>query len=378
MRTSLNLLLLLTASALLGGACSTPTSPPPGPTPPAAVVATFDRSVLLQDLVQRVIVPAYANADTQARDLQKALERFSKGANQANLTAARAAWNRTMDAWMACEMLRFGPAYREHLDQRIAYHPVDVGLIEREIAGGGPVDAAHIAGTGVTRKGLHAMEHLLYGQGPDDPAVLRAYIMGAHAGRRRTYLSSCAQDVAQRIHAVHEAWASGGEAEAFIRATQSQVDGSLDLAVNAWVEHVEKVRKDKVQAPAGIGTGGEAKPELAENGPGQRSDRNLRIGVEQWQRFFTSDGGVGIDDHLDALRAGNPPPAALTQEVTRAMEQVMTDVDQLQGPLPVAIRSRPEAVVALDSSLKRLTVLLKNDVCSNLGIVVTFSDNDGD
>ncbi|HEY0977420.1 MAG TPA: imelysin family protein [Flavobacteriales bacterium] len=363
--------ILLSACTLSG--CSKDEKPEDGPG------SNFDRATLLQDLSRNVIVPAYAQANTAAIALQQAMEQFATGANQANLDAARAAWNTMMDAWMACEMFHLGPQYAENLDQRIAYSPINTALIESEISGNGPVDAEYIAGTGVTRKGLHATEYLLYGAGDNDPSVLEGFILGAHAERRRTYLRSLSMDIAARINVVHQAWqpTGGNHTATFNNATQSDINGSLNLMVNAWIENIERTRRDKVQAPSGIEMGGTPQPMLAENRASGRSMANIRIAIAQWKRVFTSGDGLGMDDNLNAIDAryqGEP----LAAKVLSELDLALTNCAAITLPLDQAVEQQPAEVNALYLTLKRLTVLTKIDVASNLGVIVTFSDNDGD
>lgn len=342
------------------------------PTPGDAV--TFDRSGLLTDFTNNVVLPGYADLVTTSDALHQAAATFADTPEMGTLTALRAAWNTTMEAWMACEMFRFGPQYTDNLNQRIAYAAVNNGLIENEIAGSGPIDASYIANTGVTRKGLYALEYLLYNG--DETTVLNAFTTGANAERRRIYVVSLSTDIATRITAIRTAWTDGGYAGSFIAATQSNINGSLNILVNAWIEHIELVRRDKVQLPSGIEAGGTPNPEAVENRLSGRSIANIRIAAEQWQRIFTS-GGSGLDDNLNAINAqyqGEPLALKIRQEVDASIAAC----DAITVPLDDAVNSQQTQVNDLFLALKRLTVLTKVDMASQLGVIITFSDNDGD
>lgn len=342
---------------------------------PTADPTSFDRSTLLSDLTHRVVVPGYAALDVAATELLQHAQTFQTAPDADRLHQVRLAWNTAMDRWMACEMFRFGPQYTSNLNQRIAYRPVNTALIESEIAGTGPIDAAYLANTGVTRKGMHALEHLLY-QG-EAAAVLTAFTTGDHAERRRTYLASACADIAARIAEDHQAWTDGGQSEAFIGATQSNISGSLNLIVNAWIEHIELVRRDKVQGPSGIESTGTPAPTLAENRLSGRSIANIRIAAEQWRHILSSGDGLGLDDNLIAINAqyqGEPLALKILQEC----QAVTSACDAITTPLDQAVISEAEAVQTLFLALKRLTVLTKVDMASQLGVIITFSDNDGD
>lgn len=337
-------------------------------------VTTFDRRALLNDITNNVILPGYATLNNTSVALRQAAEAFATAPDMDGLVALRAAWNTTMDAWMACEMFRYGLQYTENLNQRIAYVSVNTTLIENEISGSGPIDAAYIANAGVTRKGLYALEYLLYNG--DDAALLDAFTTAPTAERRRTYTTSLCTDVAVRVAAVQDAW-NGGYASAFIAATQSDISGSLNVLVNAWIEHIELVRRDKVQLPSGIEAGDVPNPAAVENRLSGRSIANIKLAVQQWQRIFDSAGGSGLDDNLDAINARYEGDA-LSARIRQEMQASLAACDAITLPLNEAVIGQQPEVNALFLALKRLTVLTKLDMASQLGVIITFSDNDGD
>lgn len=346
-----------------------------GEDPALGDATTFDRSSLLTDVTNNVVLSGYAELATTADALHQAAATFADAPDAGGLTALRTAWNTTMDAWMACEMFRFGPQYTQSLNARIASATVNTSLIESEISGSGPIDAAYIANAGATRKGLHALEYLFYNG--DEVAVLNAFTTGANADRRRTYVVSLCADIATRIATIRTAWTDGGYAGTFIAATQSNINGALNVLVNAWIEHIELVRRDKVQLPSGIEASGTPNPAAVENRLSGRSVANIRIATEQWKRIFSSGDGLGLDDNLNAINAqyqGEPLALKIRQE----MNACIAACDAITVPLDDAVNSQPTQVNDLFLALKRLTVLTKVDMASQLGVIITFSDNDGD
>lgn len=367
--------ILLTLGAVTLGACTfSGCKKEQGPDEPST---TFDRGALLNDLAQRVFLVRYADLERAATDYRAVVDRFAADPDAGNLSACKTSWNSLMDAWMGCEGLRVGPQYNENLNQRIAYSPVNSNLIESEIAGTGPVDLPYMSNTGVTRKGVYAMEYLLYNS--DDATLLQAFTSAPHAERRRMYLASAAGDVQQRVQAIHQAWAAtgGNHAQAFAAGTASDIGGSLNLTVNALIEHIEVVRRNKVQIPAGIETGGAPDPSAVECRASGRSLRNIRLAVDLWRALLTSADGTGIDDNLAAVGAQHQG-SSLVDRINAELNAATTAIDAIQVPLDVAVINDPATVDALYQALKRLTVLTKVDMASQLGVIITFSDNDGD
>jgi uncharacterized protein len=340
---------------------------------------SFDRASLLTDLAVNVIRPAYEGLAESAIALEAAAVQFNAAPDEANVIALRAAWITAVDAWHVCEVFKLGPQYTNALNSQIANWPENQSLIESEITSLGPIDPVYMYGAGSTRKGLSAIEYLIFGDNSDLATVLAALTSGPNAGRRRTYIASCCTDVRVRSQAVYDAWRPGsGNYEAqFIAGTQSDISGSLNVLVNTWIEHIEWVRREKVQVPAGIETGAAADPEKVENRHSARSFANIRRNVMQWQRILNSAGGLGIDDNLDAVGA-TWQGQNLAQKIRDEQALAIMQCDAFTVPLSEAVLTQPTAVNELYLTLKRLTVLTKVDLASNLGVIITISDNDGD
>jgi uncharacterized protein len=341
--------------------------------------SALDRGALLRDVAANVVRPAYASLAARASEMESSMAQFEASLSLEDLLAVHSAWQLTMDAWQDCEAFKIGPQYTTSLNSQIANWPEDQDLIESEIAGSGPIDAAYINSTGSTRKGLSAAEYLLFGTENNVQAVHEALTTAPGAVRRRTYLASLCTDVRLRSHAVNDAWRpDAGNYEAqFVAATQSDISGSLNLLVNAWIEHIEWVRREKVQLPGGIDTGTPANGDKVENGHSQRSLANIRRNVQQWKALFSSAGGTGLDDALVAVGA-TYQSEDLAEKVRQELDLALANCDAIQEPLHQAVINLPAEVNELYLTLKRLTVLTKVDVASNLGVIVTFSDNDGD
>ena len=56
----------------------------------------------------------------------------------------------------------------------------------------------------------------------------------------------------------------------------------------------------------------------------------------------------------------------------------MAKANAINGSLESAAQNNVNTVKELHLELKKLTVLTKVDLSSSLGVVITFSDNDGD
>jgi predicted lipoprotein len=86
---------------------------------------------------------------------------------------------------------------------------------------------------------------------------------------------------------------------------------------------------------------------------------------------------LALDDYLDFVDAkynGN----ALSATISAQLDECLNKVAIINNPITKATLTQINDVKALHLEIKKLTVLTKVDLASNLGVIITFSDNDGD
>lgn len=345
--------------------------------PKPSALEKYDRSVLLTSLADSVILPSYNNFNQAALALKTAADTFSNVATSSNLSALRTAWNTTLKAWMHCEPLNFEYANANSLNSQIASVPVNFPVIENEIHGTVTLDESYIAATGTTRKGMAAIEYLLYGNSGLQQSVIDSFTLSTTLDRRKQYLRLLCQHVYSYSSSVYSDWNHGNSYDHFISQTQLDISGSLNLLVNALTEHIEYVRKSKLGKPAGIDNNGSADGTLCEYNLSESSLENIKENIAAWKTLFTCNAGIGLDDYLDFVDAkynGTP----LSQTITQQLDLCLNKANDITVPLNLAVTQQPTQVNALYLELKKITVLTKVDLASNLGVVITFSDNDGD
>jgi predicted lipoprotein len=96
------------------------------------------------------------------------------------------------------------------------------------------------------------------------------------------------------------------------------------------------------------------------------------------ESIFTGKDGQGFDDYLDALNIDDREGHSLSTTIRQKIEKSRQSLEAINDPLQEAVLNQKEEVEQLFIDLQELTVLMKNDMMSRLGLLVIFSDNDGD
>jgi len=87
--------------------------------------------------------------------------------------------------------------------------------------------------------------------------------------------------------------------------------------------------------------------------------------------------GAGFDDYLTKINA-QYNGGLLNDAINSQFASALSKLQSVPDPLSQTIQTNPSAVTASYAELQKLLVLMKTDVPSSLGVLITFEDNDGD
>jgi putative iron-regulated protein len=341
-----------------------------------------ERRVALQQTTEQVILPTHAELSARTADLATLLSELEVEPAAADLPALRQAYLDVRGPLQESRAFGFGPATELHSDAALDQSPIDPAKIDAELSGDVELTPQHLGTLGANKRGLHAIEYLLFPE--DDAAWEQALLEDTTAGaRRRKFLSSAGELVAGSAVELEQAWepSEGGYARRFSEpggpdSVASSVQAGLDTLLNEAVFLSEVVANAKLGKPLGSDTGGEVDVAAQES---QRSAAsladmagNLR-GIRNVY-FGTRDGSVGPS--LSSLVQGKSPSTDLhARQALDAAEQALLAVPE---PLTQALLEDPESVNAAYEAIKTLKRVLATEVLGSLGASLKFNDNDGD
>ena len=98
---------------------------------------SFDRTALLTNYSNNLIIPRYQTLVDQSNALSTAVNDFTAVPNLSNLQALRATFQSSYLAWQACSFFEFGPAADVALRTYLNTFPTDTALINSNISAGG-------------------------------------------------------------------------------------------------------------------------------------------------------------------------------------------------------------------------------------------------
>ncbi|MBD3627466.1 imelysin family protein [Cyclobacterium sp.] len=338
------------------------------------------RKPVLENLANTVIIPGYENLLAQMTLLDQAVNNFTGEPNQAHLTALRADFENTYSQWQKVSFLEFGPAFSQTLRAEFNTFPTDNFSIDNAIESG----EFSLTGFSTTnRRGLPAMDYLIYGLADSDEEVIEKYSTDVNSGNRKEYLMAVSQLILNKIDLVYNQWVpSGGNyQEEFIQKDGTDVGSSFGEMVNALSQYLERFSRDaRMGIPLGKRSQGVIIPRNVEAYYSQKSIPLLKAHISGMKDFYLGNRegneGKGFYDFLIEIKTGEDE--GLAQRILDQFDLILSRLDQVPSPLSATIQNNPAPAEAAHLELQKQVILIKTEFSSALGVLITYQDNDGD
>ncbi len=329
----------------------------------------FDRTAIMKQVSQTLILPAYTSMATDAEALSAAVNALKESPDEEKLLVAQQAWKKAKLQWKSAEAFAFGPIDDLFLTNAIDFWPISINGVEQAIESY-ENQGDYLMAQGSNRKGLSALEHLLFAEGNE--VILSKWQEDA---KRSAYASLVAAQIAVDANAILKAWESEYQAS-FDEDASNKAGSSMTLLANEMLYLLENAKQFKLGYPAGLITMSDPVPEQVEAYYAVISKECVANNLAMLEKVFNGNTGLGFDDYLNALNATPDTPLAST--INAKFADCSNALEDIEEPLQAAIINSPNKVQVLYQSLIELQNLLKADMMSQLGLVVVFGDTDGD
>lgn len=332
----------------------------------------FDRTSLLTNIGNNVIVPSYLKFSDAALELKQKGDAFTAAPSVATLDSLKLAFVEAYTAFQAVEVYDFSAS--QDMRNMLNSFPVDTVQVNANVVSGSyNLNAVN----NLKAKGFPALDFLLYSQSGQD--VVNLFSIDADAAKRKQYLTDVIAEIQQRSATAYAEW-SGNYLQTFIAASGTDVGSSVGMLVNDISFETERNRRERVGNAlgyVGIINSGTVVPYSVEGFFSNKSNALLIENLQRSKALYTGSSGTGFDDYLDFVNAtydGSPLSSAISNQfdvTIQAAQNVPVGFSQ-------AVNSNKQQMETLFLELKKLTVMLKVDMSSQLGVVINYSDNDGD
>ena len=156
------------------------------------------------------------------------------------------------------------------------------------------------------------------------------------------------------------------------------------MLINSLVQDFEIGKNDRLGIPLGKQPPGQVLPVLPNEVEAYYSGISAQLALAQLkavQNLFlgvgTQGSGLGLKDYLIKANA-KYHGGSLNDTLKVDFAAAVTGLQAIPDPFSVTIQNNPAPSDAVYILFQQLVVLLKTDMPSALGVLITFGDNDGD
>jgi len=371
----------LTLSIILGLAACTPN---PATTP----VDGFERSAMLTNFADNIIVPNIANFRDDVQTL-------SADAQNGELTNIRASWKGAMSAWQKVEVLQVGPAGAAGLviegaslrDEIYSWPKTNPCAVDQAIVSEAYNDADFFESALVDAYGLDAIEYLAFYEGSDNACSATATINRNGSwqalddetlrSRRVAYIRVIAERLVSESENLLAQW-SGTFGQSFREGSGEFTNAQRVVDdIFAALYYIELGVKDKKLAlPLGrnIECTDTLCPQNIESRFAEHAFENIVANLESARDLMTGKEGVGFDDFLETLDAG-----AVGVDMINALDEAIALTQAQETSFESLLTSDIDAANEVHDAIKAYTDILKSDFVSVLNLRIPeegAGDND--
>ena len=369
--------LLIAALFVLLFSCSKSSSEPnPGNENPG----TFDKTAMLTNYADNVIIPSYQQLQQDVDALVNAVKAFADAPSVDAQNAAMIAFSNAYVRYQYTEVYNFGPAGTGQLDYYLNFsggfdysfsqdgvlagYSVDSTTIENNIATGN-YDLSLYARNSFYSQGFPALSYLLFG-----PNAIEKF--GTNTASRAKYL----KDVAARMKMLVDIVATGWNEyrSTFIANTKSDVGSPIGNLVNMLAYEMDMMKGPRIGWPFGKQSNGMVFASKSEGYFAGIGSQLARANIRSLKNAYVGGtGSKGISAYLASLKK-----ETLNADVLAQFDIVIEKLDAIPDPLSESFITNATQVEDAYKEIQKLLTLLKTDVSSALGVQISFMDNDGD
>lgn len=335
---------------------------------------------------------------TRVTNYCTALQGSDQAAQNTAKTAAQDAWKTASNAWQQVEMMQVNIGTLTTLAERVYSWPnSSTCLVDGEVIAFDQSNGNYtISTTNANRKGLDALEYLLFNTNADHSCSAGNQATANWNNRpaserfelRCNYAATVAAGVSTDIAQLQSDWQTNYSTQiATAGNSGNSAFGSAGEAINRVSDALfyldTQVKDEKLAAALGIGQGNTADATKVESRWANHSMAQIKENLVAFKTVLNA----GFDDLLAAANVG-----AVATNMTRDIDAAIARIDSFSGSLANSIENlntanctnstsdnRAEEACAIHADIKKVTDTLKTDFVTALRLSIpTSAEGDND
>ena len=345
---------------------------------PDGVDDKVEYSDLFENVADNIIVPRYAQFQSDLSDLEASLNTFD-ASDVSSLISLQEQFKAAYLSWQSVSVFEFGPAaeYSAALRTNCNTYPVNIDTIEFNIGLGGynlNIPSNYQA------KGLPAFDYLLFHTSQSE------LLIELSDTSRKAYMQDCLADMLGRVNEVVDSWDS--YRAVFVGSEGDDQNSSLSLLFNQFLYDFERIKREKLALPAGFasnyGIPLDADTSVVEARFSKMSFQLMDANLASLENIYLGIGNDGLDGVgiFEKLKEYNAQSTVVDGDLAIAIQEQFVicraAISQFTNDLAFEIAHNISEVQETSNQFQKMVPMIKNDMRSYLSVTVTLTDADGD
>lgn len=217
-------------------------------------VPQFDRSSILENYADNIIIPRYNDFKSELDKLKIAVDDFTQSPNTSNFDQLHEKWLSAYKKWQYVEMFNIAKAEEIMYFNTINTYPVDEIRIKENI-NSQKNDLSN--SNDWSCQGLSGVDYMLHGFGISKDEIIQKYKDDSNYG---DYLENLLAIMTSNTADIIQDWST--YRNTFVQSSGNSNTSSLNILTNDFIYYFEKgLRTNKVAIPVGYFSGGNILPE---------------------------------------------------------------------------------------------------------------------
>ena len=347
-----------------------------------SIIPEFDRSAVLKNYADNIIIPRLNNFRSSVDYLKESGDAYVDSPNITTYTELHNSWLEAYINWQYVEMFNIGKAEEIMFFSKTNTYPVNEGRIQENI-NNQKTDLSNP--NDWSCQGFPGLDYMIHGIANTENEIINQYIQNPLNGK---YLKVVLNELNNNTDLVLNDWNT--YRNTFVNSIENTATSAFNMLTNDFVYYFEKgLRTNKIGIPSGVFSNNPLSNKVeayysSKNGIEDVSRDLIENALNAVDLVFQgkssnqSPVGPSFKTYLDFIKANNVSADDIGSIVVNKIQTANQKILDLNKNFINQVENDNGKMLAAFDALQTIVVNLKTDMLSLFNVAVDYTDADGD
>ena len=347
-----------------------------------SIIPEFDRSAVLKNYADNIIIPRLNNFRSSVDYLKESGDAYVDSPNITTYTELHNSWLEAYINWQYVEMFNIGKAEEIMFFSKTNTFPVNEGRIQENI-NNQKTDLSNP--NDWSCQGFPGLDYMIHGIANTENEIINQYIQNPLNGK---YLKVVLNELNNNTDLVLNDWNT--YRNTFVNSIENTATSAFNMLTNDFVYYFEKgLRTNKIGIPSGVFSNNPLSNKVeayysSKNGIEDVSRDLIENALNAVDLVFQgkssnqSPVGPSFKTYLDFIKANNVSADDIGSIVVNKIQTANQKILDLNKNFINQVENDNGKMLAAFDALQTIVVNLKTDMLSLFNVAVDYTDADGD